>query len=112
MRGRFRRGINNCRGSSRNTTPSWASESAPIRRDVIIAMQRFFLGTIAPAEVLGGAERRRASQLVIVDVELIGFELPVVAQPRPRQRQQAGSHAEEAAEAQNRGGHFAADFVD
>src|SRR4051794_31090896 len=40
-------------------------EPAPIWPYVIIAMQRFFLGTIAPVEILVGAERRRASQLFV-----------------------------------------------
>src|SRR5205085_10618769 len=59
-----------------------------------------FLGTIAPVEILIGAERRRALQLVIVDVEFIGFEFRAVTQPAPRQWKQAGSHTEETAEAQ------------
>src|SRR6478735_3854832 len=55
------------------------SEPAPIGRYSVIAMQLRFLRAIAPVEILVGTERRRAPQLVIVDVELIGLELAVVA---------------------------------
>ena len=75
-------------------------------------MQLRFLRAIAPVEILVGAERRRAPELVIVDVELVGLDPRVVGQARPRQRKQSGSHAEEAAETEDRVGHLAADLVD
>ena len=65
-------------------------------------MQLGFLRTIAPVEILVGAERRRPLQFLVVDVEHIGFELRVVGETGPRQRQQAGSDAKEAAEAEDR----------
>ena len=61
-------------------------------------MQLRFLRAIAPVEILVGAERRRAPELVIVDIELVGLDPPVVGQARPRQRKQVGSNAEEPAE--------------
>src|ERR1700686_3958302 len=78
------------------------SEAAPIRRHAGIAVQFRFLRTIAPVELLVGSERRRALQLVIVDVEFVGFEPGVVAKPAPGQRKQIGSHAEEPAETRDR----------
>ena len=65
-------------------------------------MQFLFLRTIAPVEILVGAERRRALQFVVVDVEFVGLEPGAVAKPAPRQRQQIGADAEEAAETQTR----------
>src|SRR6202035_492370 len=88
------------------------SEPAPIGRYSVIAMQLRFLRAIAPVEILVGAERRRAPEFVIVDVELVGFELRVIGEARPGERQQVGSHAEEPAEAEDRVGHLAADLVD
>src|SRR3954469_15513329 len=73
------------------------SEAAPVGRYAVIAMQLGLLRPVAPVEILVGVERRRALQLVIVGVELVGLEPGVVAQPRPGQWQQIGSHAEEAA---------------
>src|SRR5712671_4673035 len=82
------------------------SEAAPIGRYSVIAMQLCFLRAIAPVEILVGAERRRAPQLVIVDVKLIGLEFGVVGQTRPWQREQVGSHAKEPAETEDRVGHL------
>src|SRR4051794_3706019 len=75
-------------------------------------MQFHFLRTITPVEILVGAKRWRALQLVIVDVELVGFEPRAVAQPAPRQWKQVGSHAEEAAETEHRVGYFPGNLVD
>jgi hypothetical protein len=47
-------------------------------------MQLRFLRTIAPVEILVGAERRRAPELVIVDIELVGLDPRVVGWARPR----------------------------
>src|ERR1700687_1470616 len=88
------------------------SETAPVWRYSVITMQLRFLRAIAPVEILVGAEGRRAPQLVLVDIELIGFEGGVVGETRPRQRQQAGSHAEKPAETEDRVGHLAGDLVD
>src|SRR5882757_3608715 len=71
------------------------SKAAPVRRHAVIAMQFRFLRTIAPVEILVGAERRRAFQLLIPDIEFVGLEPGAVAKPAPRQRQQIGPHAEE-----------------
>ena len=54
--------------------------AAPIRRHAATAVQLRFLRTIAPIEILVRAERRRALQLFVVDVEFVGFEFDVVAQ--------------------------------
>src|SRR5260221_6373138 len=54
------------------------SESAPIWRYSVIAMQLGFLRTIAPIEIVVGAERRRAAQFFIVDVEFVGLEFRIV----------------------------------
>src|SRR6185437_3854548 len=88
------------------------SETAPIGWDPVIAMQLGFLRTIAPVKILVGMERRRPLQLFVSDVEHVGFELGVVGKTGPRQRQQAGSDAEEAAEAENRIGNPARNLVD
>src|SRR5207248_977269 len=64
------------------------SETTPVGRYSVVAMQRGLLRAIAPVEILVGAERRRVLQLVILDVELISLEASVVAKPRPGQRQQ------------------------
>src|SRR4029079_12916443 len=70
------------------------SEAAQVRGHAVIAMQLFFLGAIAPVEILVGPERRRALQFFIVDVEFVGFEPGVVAKPSPRQRNQVGADAQ------------------
>src|SRR5665213_1494433 len=88
------------------------SEPAPVGRDAVVAMQLRFLRAIAPVEILVGAERRRAPQFLIVDVELIGFEPGIVGETRPWQRQQAGSHAEETAETEYRVRDLAGNLVD
>src|SRR3984957_8892682 len=88
------------------------SEAAPIGRNAVVAVQLGLLRTIAPVEILIGAERWRASQLLTIDVELVGFEPGTVGQARPWQRQQIGSHAEEAAETEDGVGHLAGDLVD
>src|ERR1700730_14238123 len=74
------------------------SESAPIWRYSVIAMQFGFLRAIAPIKILVGAERRRAAQFFIVDIEFVGLEYRIVIEAPPRQRKQIGSDAEEAAE--------------
>src|SRR5258708_33528914 len=88
------------------------SKAAPVRRHAVIAMQLRFLRTIAPVEILVGAERRRALQLLILDVEFVGLESGAVAEPAPGQRNQIGSDAEKAAEAQHGVGYLAGDLVD
>src|SRR3954462_4628900 len=88
------------------------SKAAPVRRHAVVAMQFGFLGAIAPVEILVGAERRRALQLLIVDVELVGFELRAVAKSSPRQRNQIGADAEKAAETQDGIGNSAGNLVD
>src|SRR5258705_13035756 len=75
------------------------SETAPIGRDAVVAMQFGFLRPIAPVEILVGTKRRRALQFVILDVDFVGFEFRVVAKLAPRQRQKIGAQAKEAAEA-------------
>src|SRR5258708_32245134 len=52
------------------------SESAPVRRYSLIAMQLRFLRAIAPIEILVGAESRRATQLFIVAVQLVRLASP------------------------------------
>src|SRR5690242_11391701 len=64
-----------------NTCAALRSKAAPVRRHAVISMQLRFLCAIAPVEILVGTERRRALQLLIVDVEFVGFELRVVAKP-------------------------------
>src|SRR5216684_5057435 len=86
------------------------SEPAPIRWYTVVAMQFGLLRAIAPVEILVGVERRRPPQFVILDVELIGLEFRVVAQTRPWQRQQAGSHAEKSAEAEDGIAYLAGDL--
>src|SRR5580704_11025262 len=104
--------ISSSRGISRNTYQlSGRSEATPIRRDAVITVQLGFLRTIAPVEILVGAERWRASQFLIIDVELVGFEPGVVGQTRPWQRQQIGAHAEETTEAEDGVGYLAGDLV-
>src|ERR1700730_6342363 len=95
-------------------TPAFQSrsEAAPIWRCSVIAVQLRFLRTIAPVEIQVGAERRRAPEFLIVDVELVGLESGVVGEARPWHRKQGGSHAEEPAETEPRVGHLAADLVD
>src|SRR5258708_7913594 len=88
------------------------SESALVRRYAVIARQLRFLRAIAPIEILVGAECGRATQLFIVDVELVGLESRIVFEASPRQRQQIGSDAEEPAETEDRVGYLAADFID
>ena len=58
------------------------SESAPVRWGSVIAMQFGFLRAIAPVEILVGAERRRAPQFLVVDVEFVGFEPGIVRETR------------------------------
>src|SRR5580700_12038545 len=69
------------------------SESAPVWRYSVIAMQLGFLRAVAPVEILVGAERRRTPEFFVVDVEFVGLEPRIVAKARPRQRQQVGAHA-------------------
>src|SRR5882724_580221 len=76
------------------------SKAAPVRRHAVVAMQLRFLRTIAPVEILVGAERRRALQLLIFDVEFVGLEPGAVAEPARRQGRQVGTYSEDAAEAQ------------
>src|SRR5207245_11019461 len=82
------------------------SEAAPVGRHAVVAMQFRFLRPIAPLEILVSAERWRALQLLIVNVEFVGFAPHVVTQFAPRQWKQIGSHAKEAAETQHRVGYF------
>src|ERR1700754_4141823 len=86
------------------------SKAAPIGRHAVVAMQFDFLRPIAPIEIPVGAKRRRAFQLVIVDVELVGFEAGVVVQLAPGQRQEIAAHAEEAAKREDRVGHLPGDL--
>src|SRR5260221_9082287 len=82
--------------------PEPHSETAPIRRYPVIAVQLRLLRTIAPVEVLVGPKGRRALQLLIVDIEFVGAESRIIGETPPRQRKQVGAHAEEAAETKDR----------
>src|SRR6476646_5348147 len=99
-------------GSAKEHTKETRSEAAPIGRDAVIAMQFGFLRPIAPVEILVCTKRRRALQLVILDVDFVGLEFRVVAKLAPGQWQKVGTQAEEAAEAQDRVRHLPAGLVD
>ena len=64
--------------SSREPEP--ASIEDALEAHAVIAVQFRFLRTIAPIEILVRAERRRALQLLVVNVGFVGFEFDVVAQ--------------------------------
>src|SRR5258708_26504069 len=97
---------------SRYATVEQRSESAPVRRYSVIAMQLGFLRAIAPIKILVGAEGWRAAQFFIVDVEFVGLEFRIVLEAPPRQRKQIGSDAEYPDETGDRVGNLAADLVD
>src|SRR3984957_10479648 len=67
----------------RAALPGCESEPAPVGRDSVIAMQLRFLRAVAPVGILFRAERRRAPEFLVVDVEHVGLEFRIVGQARP-----------------------------
>src|SRR5215813_11174573 len=85
---------------------------APIRRHAVVVVNLDFAAAVAPVEVLAGGKRRRALQLLLGEIEMVGTERAIVSQARPGDRDMLLSHAEEAAEAQHRVSNVPAELID
>src|SRR5436190_22797110 len=68
--------------ASDSTKPDYALVRAPIGRHAVIVVYLDFAGTIAPVEFLARRCRGRIAQFLIAELDPVGAETRVIAEPR------------------------------